>query len=173
VLRSSAETTSQGPHCRHCNFCIVGASPGGLTGDTEKYFDIFERTASNYRDDPYWNEQMLSGRGNPFTWHSYELSCPRCGWWASGVTNFNGQQFERIIEASLREFQINDGNLAVEEVISHVSKCSRDIYARGTSLSEPALCRSRGATALHAGRGLAGERGEQNKPVVRLAGSEF
>lgn len=128
VWRSSAETTSQGPDCRHCKFYISGVSPSDLTGEREKYFELFETTASKYVGDPYWDEYDSTGNGGSFSWNAYELTCPRCGWWASGVTNFNGEQFERIIEAGLREFAINDGELAIEEVISHVSKRSEDIY---------------------------------------------
>jgi hypothetical protein len=128
VWRSSAETTSQGPDCRHCKFYIAGARPAELTGERERYFDIFETTSSKYRGDPYWDEHLNTGEGASFAWNVYQLSCPRCGWWASGVTNFNGEQFERVIEAGLREFEINDGRLAIKEVVSHVSKRSEDIY---------------------------------------------
>jgi hypothetical protein len=99
-----------------------------LEGEREKYLELFEKTANKYRGDTYWDERFSTGNGSPFAWHVYELLCPRCGWWASGVTNFNGEKFERIIEAGLREFEINDGALAIAEVISHVSKRHRDIF---------------------------------------------
>lgn len=128
VWRSSAQTTSQGPDCRHCKFYIEGVSESFLEGERKKYYDVFRKTAHKYVGDPYWDEQESTGSGGTFAWHVYELLCPRCGWWASGVTNFNGEHFERIIEAGLREFEINDGELAIGEVISHVSKRSEDIF---------------------------------------------
>lgn len=93
VWRTSSYTTTQGPHCRHCNFYISGAAPSSMTGEQEKHLDVFKAAASKYVGDPYWDQYESTGRGASFEWNAYQLLCPRCGWWASGVTNFNGEKF--------------------------------------------------------------------------------
>jgi restriction endonuclease len=129
VWRSSDRTTSQGPHCRHCNLYLPGVSLATLDGEREKYHEVFASVARKYAGDPYWDEYLSTGTSSIFEWHPYELRCPRCGWWASGVTNFNGEKFERIIEAILRDFDINDRELAINELASHVSRRFEDVYS--------------------------------------------
>lgn len=129
VWRTTGETSSQGPHCRHCENYIAGVSQTSMGLPKEEHREAFRAVAQKYIGDPYWDEFESTGSGGRFAWQAYELICKRCGWWASGVTNFNGEKFERIIEAGLRDFDINDGNLAIQEVVSHVHKHADDIFS--------------------------------------------
>jgi len=129
VWRGGSQTSSQGQYCRYCGHYIDRAHPTNIEGPKERFYDLFESAAAKMHGDHNWNENFMTGSGGFFQWHPYELLCTRCGWWASGITNYNGERFVRVLESILRNFELNDNDLDMDELVSHVSKRHDDIYS--------------------------------------------
>ncbi len=62
----------------------------------------------------------------PTPWHPYRYVCERCGWWLNSIRFQAHDELTAI--ACLRRFLINDGRLAIDEIMSHLSKKYSDIY---------------------------------------------
>jgi len=57
------------------------------------------------------------------------VSCPTCGWWGDFINYNHGATFERTAEAAMRTFSVNDSELTIPEVSSHLSKYYSDVYS--------------------------------------------
>lgn len=54
--------------------------------------------------------------------------CPRCGWWKQGISSGNEPLFSSSF-AALKEFDINDSELALAEIRSHLTGSFSDIFS--------------------------------------------
>ena len=73
-------------------------------------------------------DESLRRKSGELSWsHFYILRCPVCGWWAKGVTDPEWSALERLEEATLLEFDLNDSRVLLSELRSHLARHHRDI----------------------------------------------
>jgi hypothetical protein len=85
------------------------------------YYNNYEQNAwSGNTEDGFMNAQEYF---IPSQWF-----CLKCGWFINGLRMGNGVGRTLTRAASLLEFDINDSNLAIPEILSHLSKKYSDIY---------------------------------------------
>src|SRR5437879_690205 len=90
VWRADRRTSTQGPHCRYCSFYIKGPN---LEAADLSLLDDYRAAAAEQWNDPLWTGIATLSVGDTPPWEAYVLECPRCGWWARGVTNHSPDSF--------------------------------------------------------------------------------
>jgi hypothetical protein len=128
VWRASQPTSGYlGGKCLFCNNELTTHILGDGERDT-KLEGLFSHEMAEWvtfknkgqplsEDDDFW--EMCQPRKG---------TCKRCGWWINYL-QYGNVGSERTCSAALLEFEINDANLALPEILSHLSKNFSDVHS--------------------------------------------